>query len=66
MTPPGHQDRWRLYTPEEAVPILHMSKATIYRRVAGGLPHHRIGGLGVMFTAEDIDLILAQSAKGRR
>jgi excisionase family DNA binding protein len=66
MASPSVTSPWRLFTPDEAAPILRMSRATIYRQLAEGLPHHNIRGVGVRFTAEDIDLILRQSERGRR
>lgn len=58
--------QWQLFTPDEVAPIVRMSRATLYRRAAEGLPHHNIHGAGLMFTSADIDLILAQAERGRR
>lgn len=57
-----------LYTVDEAVVYLGKSRATIYRLLKGPnpLPHHNIRGCGVQFTQQDLDAILAQSARGKR
>lgn len=58
--------RWRLYSVEEAMAILRVSRATLYRRVKAGMPHHNIDGLGVKFTDDDFTKIFEKSARGVR
>lgn len=65
-TPTPAETRWRLYSVEEAVEILGKSRATLYRLIKTGLPHHNVRGTGVCFTSEDFDKILADSARGQR
>lgn len=50
----------RVFTVEEAAEQLAMSRATLYRLVKQmKVPHRRIHGTGVRFSAEDIDEIVA-------
>lgn len=61
------QPRWELLTPEEAAVILRVSRATMYRRLAGKRPwpHHLIQGRKLI-SAGDMDAILAKRARGVR
>lgn len=51
-----------VYTVAEAATRLGISRSKLYELVAAGeVPHRRIRGAGVKFTAEDLDAILAEA-----
>jgi excisionase family DNA binding protein len=52
-----------VFTPEEALEVLRVGRATLYRRVREGQwPHRKMeGGVGVRFTVADLEEILSAS-----
>lgn len=53
-----------LFTVEEALPILRLGRSTLYELVRKRkVPHRKIHGRGVYFTADDLQQIIDDAAR---